>query len=157
MRHLLIDDGLEHALAHRADGSRDLHVGFPLYRGPALGLAQGERSLHVHDRADAVALARQLREVRLTLLELLHAHLHLQATEAERDLHVRGPVAIVLDVEALDARHRLRHRGRIVEYAPDRVTGRVELLLAFDLHAVSSPFMHRRSAAQTDARETHAS
>jgi hypothetical protein len=53
-----------------------------------------------------VALDRELREVRLALLDLLHVDLHLQAAEAERDLHVRRPVPVVVDVEALDAGHR---------------------------------------------------
>ena len=84
------------------------------------GVGERERRLHVHDRADAVALDRELRELRLALLDLLHVDLHLQAAEAERDLHVRRPAPVVVDVEALDAGHRLRHRRRVVQHLPHR-------------------------------------
>ena len=38
--------------------------------------------------------------------------------EPERDLDLRRPVPVVLDLEALDARHQLRHLRRVVEHAP---------------------------------------
>ena len=75
------------------------------------------------------------RELGLALLGLLHVDLHLQAAEAERDLHVRGPALVVVDVEALDAGHRLRHRGRIVQHLPHGRARRVEHALALDVHA----------------------
>src|SRR6185503_7194736 len=75
----------------------DLHVGAPGHRRAArAGVGERERRLHVHHRADAVALDRELCELRLALLDLLHVDLHLQAAEAERDLHVRGPVPVVV-------------------------------------------------------------
>ena len=118
--HLLVHDRLQDALAHRADRPEDLHLGAPRHRGAALGgVGERERRLHVHHRADAVALDRELRELRLALLDLLHVDLHLQAAEAERDLHVRRPAPVVVDVEALDARHRLRHRRGVVQHLPD--------------------------------------
>jgi hypothetical protein len=133
--HLLVHDRLEDALAHRADRPEDLDLGAPLHRRGAAGrVGERERRLHVHDRADAVALDRELRELRLALLELLHVDLHLHAAEAERDLHVRRPVPVVVDVEALDARHRLRHRLGIVQHLPDRGPRRGEGALAGDIH-----------------------
>src|SRR5262249_51564326 len=76
----------------------------------------------------------QLREVGLALLDLLHVDLHAQAAEPERDLHVRSPVVLVVDVEALDPRHRLRHRRRVVEDAPHRRARGRERPLARDVH-----------------------
>ena len=52
--------------------------------------------------------------------------------------YVRTPVVLVLDVEALDARHHRRHRGRVVEHAPDRFARRGERPLALDLHRAST-------------------
>ena len=94
-----------------------------------------ELRLHVHDRADAVALRVQLRELGLALLDLLEVDRHPQAAEPERDLHLRLPVPVVLDLEALDARHQLRHLRRVVEHLPDDLARRGELLRALDLHA----------------------
>ena len=137
--HLLVHDRLQDALAHRADRPEDLHLGAPRHRrAAAVRVGERERRLHVHDRADAVALDRELRELRLALLDLLHVDLHLQAAEAERDLHVRRPVPVVVDVEALDAGHRLRHRRRVVQHLPDRRARRVEVALAGDVHAFAS-------------------
>ena len=42
------------------------------------------------------------------------------AAEPERHLHLRAPVAVVRDVEALDAGHQLGHLRRVVEDAPRR-------------------------------------
>jgi hypothetical protein len=47
-----------------------------------------ELRLHVHDRADAVALRVQLRELRRALLDLVEVDRHPQPAEAERDLHL---------------------------------------------------------------------
>ena len=137
--HLLVHDRLQDALAHRADRPEDLHLGAPRHRrAAAVRVGERERRLHVHHRADAVALDRELRELRLALLDLLHVDLHLHAAEAERDLHVRRPVPVVVDVEALDAGHRLRHRLRVVQHLPDRRARRLEGALAGDVHALAS-------------------
>jgi hypothetical protein len=81
-----------------------------------------ELRLHVHDRADALPFRVQLGELRRALLDLVEVDRHPQPTEPERDLHLRLPVALVLDLEALDARHQLRHLRRIVEDLPDDVS-----------------------------------
>src|SRR5262249_11565267 len=93
-----------------------------------------ERGVHVQHRADALALDLQGRELELPLLDLVHVDLHLQATEAEWDLDVRRPAPVVVDVERLDARHRLRERGRVVQDVPDRAARRLERALARDIH-----------------------
>src|SRR5262249_1453318 len=79
----------------------------------------------------------------LALLELLHVDLHAQPTEAERDLHVRRPVGVVVHVEALDAGHRLRHRRWIVQDLPDRRARRGERALALEVHASTTPTCER--------------
>src|SRR5437870_11804492 len=93
-----------------------------------------ERRVHVHDRAHAVSLGVQLCELELTLLGLLEVNAHLQSARPERDLEIRAPVPVVLDVERLDARHRLREPLRIVQDLPHRLPWRAELPLSFDLH-----------------------
>src|SRR5438067_8599221 len=65
---------------------------------------------------------------------LFRSHLHLEAAEPERDLHVRGPAPLVVDVEALDARHRLRHRRRVVQDLPHGRPRRRERALALEVH-----------------------
>src|SRR6476646_6790951 len=135
LRDLLGDDRLEHPLPHRADRARDLDVGVPVHRGAAVGVAQRERRDHAHHRADDFALDVELRELGFALLGLVHVDLHPQAAEAERDLDIRRPVLRVVDVEALDAGHRLRHRGRIVEHAPHRVARCSEVAVTVDVHA----------------------
>src|SRR3954451_20813365 len=146
LRDLLIDDRLEHALPHRSHGTEDVDVRFPVHFRPAVRLAQAERGVHVHDRADAVPLGVQLGELGLALLHLLEVDRHAQAAEPERDLDVRTPVPVVLDFERLDTRHRLGHLRRIVQDAPDRHPGRFELSLAGDLHRLSTLTSLRASA-----------
>src|SRR6188474_1638330 len=96
---LLVDDRLQHALAHRAHRPGDLDVGLPAHRGPGARFREVELGLHVHDRADAVALRVQLRELRRALLDLVEVDRHPQPAEAQWDLHFRLPVAVVLDLE----------------------------------------------------------
>src|SRR3954447_2044729 len=144
--HLLVDDRLEHTLPHRSDGAEDVDVRFPVHFRPAVGLAQAERGVHVHDRPDAVPFRVQLGELGLALLHLLEVDRHAQAAEPERDLDVRTPVPVVLDVERLDTRHRLGHLRRIVQDAPDRRPRCVELSLAGDLHRLSTLTSLRVSA-----------
>ena len=115
-----------------------MHLGLPLHARAAVGLAEIERGVHVQHRADAVPLGVQLGEVRLALLHLFEVDRHAQTAEAERDLHVRPPMPLVLDVEGLDARHRLRHLRRVVQNLPDRVRRRLELLFPGDLHRLST-------------------
>src|SRR5262249_42889848 len=97
-------------------------------------LVEREPRRHVHDRPHAVALRVQRRELRGALLELLEVDRHLQAAEPEGNLHLGPPVLVVLDLEALDTRHQLRHLGRVVDHVPDRLPRRVELLRATDIH-----------------------
>ena len=133
---LLVDDRLEHALPHRADRAGELDVRRPVHRRAALGgVAELERRDHAQHRADALALDVQLRELGLALVGLLHVDLHLQAAEPERDLDVGGPAQRVVHVEALDAGHRLRHRGWIVQHAPHRRARCSEDAVAGDVHA----------------------
>ena len=66
------------------------------------------------------------------------AEVYAQAAEAERDLHVRAPVPVVLDVERLDPWHRLRHPRRIVEDLPDGGERSIEHALTGDLHRLST-------------------
>ena len=132
---LLVDDRLQHALAHRADRAGDLHVGLPAHRRAGAGLGEVELRLHVHDRADAVALRVQGGELRRALLDLLEVDRHPQPAEPERNLHLRLPVPVVLDLEALDAGHQLRHLGRVVQHLPDDGARRRQLLRPLDLHA----------------------
>src|SRR3954465_15022146 len=87
VRDLLVDDRLDHALPHRADRPRDLHVGRPLHLGAGALVAQVELRDHVHHRPDALTLDLHRSVLELSLLGLLHVDLHLQAAEAERDLH----------------------------------------------------------------------
>ena len=56
--------------------------------------------------------ALQRGELEAALLELRELDRHLQAAEPERDLHFGAPVPVVLDLEALDAGHGLRHLRR---------------------------------------------
>jgi len=90
------------------------------------------------DRADAQALDVHRSELQVALLRLLHVDLHLQAAEPERDLHVRRPAPLVVHVEALDARHRLRHRGGIVQHLPHGLARRREVPFALDVHALAT-------------------
>src|SRR5207249_7968123 len=88
----------------------------------------------------------------LALLELLEADAHPQAAEPERDLDVRLPVPLVGDVEALDAGHRLRHRGGVVQHLPHSRARRVEAPVALDPHRLSTatpPGPSLRSSSQT--------
>src|SRR5260370_34473775 len=133
--HLLIDDRLEHALPHRADPAGDAHLRRPLHARALAGVRELELRDHVHHRADSLTLDVHRRELGLALLGLLHVDLHLEAAEAERDLHVRGPALLIVDVEALDTGHRRGHRRRIVQDLPDRLPRRVEDALALDDHA----------------------
>src|SRR4051812_34072776 len=71
---LLVDDRLEDALPHRPDRAGDAPVGLPVHLRPACLVAEVERGRHAQDRPDAVTLDRQARELRLTLLGLLHVH-----------------------------------------------------------------------------------
>src|SRR5579884_2380835 len=135
VRYLLVHDRLQHALSHRADRTGDAHLGRPVHRAAALSVAQPKRRLHVQHRADAASADLQLRELGLALLDLVHVDLHLQPAEAEWDLHVRGPAAVVVYVEALHSGHRLRHRRGVVEHAPDVRPRRREGALAGDVHA----------------------
>src|SRR3954453_6989088 len=82
---LLVDDRLQHALAHRADGAGDADVGLPGHRRVLALAAQGERGLHVHERADALALGAHRRVLERALVEILERDRHLEAAEAERD------------------------------------------------------------------------
>ena len=95
---------------------------------------QVELGLHRDDRADALALRRELGVLDRALLELLELEVQLQAAHAERDLHGRLPVPVVLNLEALDAREQLRHLGRVLQDVPDELGRRVELLESFDFH-----------------------
>src|SRR5207245_11813852 len=70
----------------------------------------------------------------LPFLALLEVNAHLQAARTERDLEIRAPVPLVLDVERLDTRHRLREPGRIVQHFPNGLARGRELPLAFDSH-----------------------
>src|SRR3954467_8420049 len=138
LRDLLVDDRLEHTLPHRSDGTEDVDVRFPVHFRPAVRLAQAERGVPVHARPAALPLRVPLGDLGLAPLHLLEVDRHAQAAEPERDLDVRTPVPVVLDVERLDTRHRLGHLRRIVQDAPDRRPRRVELSLAGDLHRLST-------------------
>src|SRR5258708_12705328 len=133
--HLLIDDGLEPSLSHRADGAGDAHLRRPLHARTLAGVCELELRDHVHHRADSLALDVHGGELGLALLGLLHVDLHLEAAEAERDLHVRSPPLLIVDVEALDAGHRRGHRRGIVQDLPDGLPRSVEDALALDDHA----------------------
>src|SRR5712691_10967239 len=133
--HLLVHDWLEHALAHRADGACDLHLGRPQHLRARAGVAELELRDHVHHRPDTLALDVHRGVLEVALLGLVHVDLHLQAAEAERDLHVRRPAPLVVHVEALDAGHRRRHRRGVVQHLPDRRARRVERALSLDDHA----------------------
>src|SRR5262249_11423440 len=95
-------------------------------------LVEREPRRHVHDRAHAVPLRVHRRELGCALLELLEVDRHLQPAEAERDLHLRLPVLVVLDLEALHARHQLRHLRGVVDHVPDGPRRRLPLLRAAD-------------------------
>ena len=110
--------------------------------------------LHVHDRADAVALRVQRRELRLALLDLLEVDRHAQAAEPERDLHLRRPVPVVLDLEALDARHQLRHLRGVVQHLPDDVARRGQLLRPLDLHAATTATLARVASGSCSIDQT---
>src|SRR5262249_38650108 len=88
------------------------------------------------------ALRVEARELGRSLLGLLEVDRHRERAEPERDLHVRDPVAVVLDVERLDAGHQLRHLRRVVEAVPHNCPRYREVALALDLHAstTSSPW-----------------
>src|SRR5262249_49779392 len=90
--------------------------------------------VHVHDRADAVALRVELCELELAFFGLLEGDAHLQSPGPKRNLEVRPPVPVIRDVERLDTWHRLREPRRIVQDLPDRLTRRREPAPAFDLH-----------------------
>src|SRR6476619_3067716 len=154
MLHLLVDDRLEHALAHRADGAGDADVGLPVHLRRASLVAEVEGGGHAQDRADAVALDREARELGLALLSLLHVHRHAERAESERDLHVGAPAALVLDVEALDARHRRGHRGRVVEDVPDGGARRLEGALAGDPQRDSTATRLRLSSGSESSSQT---
>ena len=147
---LLVDQRLQHALPHRPDRAGDLDVRLPCHRGRVALTGQGERRRHVHHRADALALAVQRRVLERPLLELLEVHRHLEPAEAERHLHLCRPVTIVGDLEALDARHGLRHLRGVVENRPDDLAGGGELLRTFNFHfEVTSTFSRVRSGCRS--------
>ncbi len=131
---LLVDDRLEHPLAHRADRAGDLHVRHPVHRGVVALARERERGVHVHHRADARALRLQLGVLERALGRLLERDRHLQPAEPERHLHLGGPVVRVLDLEALHARHQPDHLGGVVDHAPDHLARGVELLRPVHVH-----------------------
>src|SRR5207248_10084766 len=130
-----------------------MHVGLPVHlrAASAAVLAEGERGRHVQHRADALALDREAGELRLALLDLLHVQRHSERAEPERDLHVGAPVLLVLNVEALDAGDRRRHRGRVVQHLPDDLAGRGERPLARDLHAAGSTVTRARDDSGSES------
>src|SRR5262245_4075314 len=135
---LLVDDRLQDPLAHRADGTGDADVGLPGHRRAAVGLGERERRRHVHHRPDAGAFRVHRRELGRPLLEPLEVHRHLEPAEAERHLHLGRPVAVVDDLEALDAGHQARHLRRIVDHVPHDLAGGGQLLGPLDLHLDST-------------------
>src|SRR4051812_48699338 len=72
--YLLVDDRLEHALAHRPDRPRDAHLRLPVHLRPSPVLAQFEGGVHAQHCPHAVAFDRKPCELGLPLLGLLHVH-----------------------------------------------------------------------------------
>src|SRR5207247_9776135 len=83
---------------------------------------------------DALTFRGELGVLDRPLFELLEAEVELQPAHAERDLHRRLPVAVVLNLEALHAGEQLRHLRWVVQDVPDQLGRRVELLRALDFH-----------------------
>src|SRR5262249_7075873 len=144
MLDLLVDDRLEHARTHRDGLPCDPDLGLPPHHRAAGRLvAQVEARQHVHERAHTLALELHRGGLELALVRLLHVDLQLETAERERHVDSRRPPVRVVDVEALDTGHRLRHRLRVVEHLPhDRARSR-ERPLALDVHATCTSARER--------------
>src|SRR6266516_6950476 len=135
---LLPDDRLQHALPHRPDRPGDRDVCLPAHQRLGAGRGELKLGLHAHDRPDAVALGLEACVLGRALLRLLESDPHFEAAEAERDVAVRMPVPLVLNLEALDPRDRVRQARRVVEHLPHGLLWNLERPLAGDVHRDST-------------------
>src|SRR5207302_632391 len=131
-------DRLEDTLAHAADRAGDVDVRDPFHARPLAVGREVELGVHADDGADPLAAGVELRVLDRALFGLPEVELQLQAAHAERHLHVRRPVPVVLHLETFDPRKQLREPGRVHQDIPDDLHRRVELLDSFDLHVLTT-------------------
>ena len=146
---LLVDDRLQHALAHRADRPGDLDVGRPLHRACASpSPLERERRLSCSSSRRRPCPCRASRRTRARAPRASRSRSSSCSPPSPSGTFTFAlPVRVVVDLEALDAGHQRRHLAGVVDdRSRRRSRDASKLLRSLDLHLRTPP---RRRPAST--------